>query len=414
MGDDNLTIFAQTFREHQQLINLIEKLGEALSRLPSDVEWGDSQWSPDLGILDFIQIQALSLQHAKQSTAQGFYRDAYHLIRMPFEAYFLLRLISTCDKYPVRRKITRGKSDSSLGDAKKRAIQNAKKTFGNRLIKIYEEGNNILVAVVKGVPVADEKGNDTGIILPFYYGAWQQYRPVEHHLKGKSPQKKLSTSRFLQGDWAGTPKSSKTQADETHSQLHRWFLTFDRVLENLRLNGVLNKKTTTRVLVHYNFLSNFSHSTSDTIKSLPRLQNLYMIGGSGTLYSHYDNELALLYICHLLSMYLEHAMYYLTKWRCIQVKNPELYHDLCQEVEEAFGYFWFIFNKPHQYDRFAHANRKCNYTKKIFYRPEDIRLGDVRYYENPLYRLKQMHQSQRELTTGNVYNSPFPRDDALI
>jgi hypothetical protein len=114
-------------------------------------------------------------------------------------------------------------------------------------------------------------------------------------------------------------------------------------------------------------------------------------------------------------MYLEHAMNYLTKWRHIQVKNPELYRGISQEVEEAFGYFWFIFNKPHQYDRFAHANRKCNYKKKIFYRPEDIRLGDVRYYENPLYRLKQMHQSQYELVApGNVYNSPFPRDDALI
>lgn len=401
MGDKNLTIVSQTFEDHQQLINLIEKLGEALKGLPTNIEWGESQWFPDVRILDFIQIQALSLHHAKQSTAQGFYRDAYHLIRMPFEAYFLLRLISTCDKYPVRMKITRGKSDSSLVDVKRRAIQNAKKTFGNRLTEIYEEGNNILIAIVRGVPVFDDRGNDTGIVLPFYYGAWQQYRPIQHHLKGKSPQRKLATSRFLQSDWGVAPKSSKTQVDETHSQLYRWFLTFDKVLQNLRLNGVLNLKTTTRVLVHYNFLSNFSHSTSDTI------------GGSRTFYNYYDSKLALLYICHLLSMYLELAMNYLTKWRHIQVKNPELYRGISQEVEEAFGYFWFIFNKPHQYDRFAHANRKCNYKKKLFYRPEDIRLGDVRYYENPLYRLKQMHQSQRELTSRNVYDSPFPRDDAL-
>jgi len=111
-------------------------------------------------------------------------------------------------------------------------------------------------------------------------------------------------------------------------------------------------------------------------------------------------------------MHLQHAIYHL-RWRSIKLKNEgKLYRSVCQKVENDFGYFWFIFNKPHQYDRYDHANRKCNYKKKLFYRPEDIRLGDVRYYENPLYRLKQIHQSQRELLTGNVFDSPFPRSDA--
>jgi len=262
--------------------------------------------------------------------------------------------------------------------------------------------------------VVDEKGNDTGIILPFYYGAWQQYQPVKHHLRGKSQEEKLSTSRFLEGDWSSIQKSSRGQAAESHSRLYRWFLNFDKVLENLRLNSVPNKKTTTRVIVHYNFLSNFSHSASDSIKNLLRLQNYYMVGGGGTLisYNHYYSELALLYVCHLLSMYLEHAIYYFTTWRHIHIENTEIYSSLCRKVEEDFGYFWFIFNKPHEYDRFDHANRKSNYMKQIC-RPKDIRLSDIRYYENPLYRLKQMHQSQHELTTHNVYNSPFPRADAL-
>jgi len=416
MTYENSAIAKQTFEEHRQLISVIDALLGAIDKLPNDIEWGDSQWLPDSEILDFIRIQALSLQHARDTIVQGYYRDAYHLVRMAFEAYFLLRLISTCDKYPIRIKIKRSKNDSTLEDTKKRVIEQMRERVGKRLIKIYEEDKNTVVVVLKGKQVVDANGNDAGLLLPFYYGAWQQYQPVEHHLKGKSRQKKLSTSRFLEGEWATIPKNRRGQADEIHSELYRRFLTFDKVLDNLRLNGVLNKKTTTRVLVHYNFLSNFSHSTSDTINSLLRLQNYYTIGGSGALisYNHYYSELALLYICHLLSMYLGHAIYYLTKWRHIHVKNEEIYRSLCQKVEEDFGYFWFIFNKPHQYDRFAHANRKSNFKKKIFYRPEDVRLRDIRYYDNPLYRLKQMHQSQHELTTGNVYDSPFPRSDALI
>ena len=413
---ENSAIAKQTFEEHRQLISVIDDLLGAIDKLPNDIEWGDSQWLPDSEILDFIRIQALSLQHARDTIVQGYYRDAYHLVRMAFEAYFLLRLISTCDKYPIRIKIKRSKNDSTLEDTKKRVIEQMRERVGKRLIKIYEEDKNTVVVVLKGKQVVDANGNDTGLLLPFYYGAWQQYQPVEHHLKGKSRQKKLSTSRFLEGEWATISRNRRGQADEIHSELYRRFLTFDKVLDNLRLNGVLNKKTTTRVLVHYNFLSNFSHSTSDTINSLLRLQNYYTIGGSGALisYNHYYSELALLYICHLLSMYLGHAIYYLTKWRHIHVKSEEVYRSLCQKVEEDFGYFWFIFNKPHQYDRFAHANRKSNFRKKIFYRPEDVRLRDIRYYDNPLYRLKQMHQSHRELTTGNIYNSPFPRSDALI
>lgn len=413
---ENSPIAKQTFEEHKQLIGIIDDLLAAVDKLPNDIEWGESQWLPDSEILDFIRIQALSLRHARDTVVQEYYRDAYHLVRMPFEAYFLLRLISTCDKYPIRIKIKRSKNDSTLEDTKKRVIEQTRENVGKRLIKIYEEDKSTVVVVLKGKQVVDANGNDTGLLLPFYYGAWQQYQPVQHHLKGKSRQKKLSTSRFLEGEWAVAPRGRRGQADDIHSELYRSFLTFDKVLDNLRLNGVLNKKTTTRVLVHYNFLSNFSHSTSDTIESLLRLQNYYTIGGSEALisYNHYYSELALLYICHLLSMYLGHAIYYLTKWRHIHVKNEEVYRSLCQKVEEDFGYFWFIFNKPHQYDRFAYANRKSNLKRKIFYRPEDVMLRDIRYYDNPIYRLKQMHQSQHELTTGNVYNSPFPRSDALI
>jgi len=323
MTYENSAIAKQTFEEHRQLISVIDALLGAIDKLPNDIEWGDSQWLPDSEILDFIRIQALSLQHARDTIVQGYYRDAYHLVRMPFEAYFLLRLISTCDKYPIRIKIKRSKNDSTLENTKKRVIEQTREKVGKHLIKIYEEDKSTVVVVLKGKQVVDANGNDTGLPLPFYYGAWQQYQPVQHHLKGKSRQRKLSTSRFLEGEWAITPRSKRGQADDIHSELYRGFLTFDKVLDNLRLNGVLNKKTTTRVLVHYNFLSNFSHSTSDTIESLLRLQNYYTIGGSGALisYNHYYSELAFLYICHLLSMYLGHAIYYLTKWRHIHVKK---------------------------------------------------------------------------------------------
>ena len=406
-------IASQTLKEHQHLINVIDELIAVIRGLPNDVQWGSASWAQDMEILDFIRIQTLSLQNAKKNTIEGYYRDAYHLIRMAFEAYFILRLISTCDKYPLRIRIKRAKNDPSLNHTKDRLIHQVQQKFGNDLITTYMESNDILVAVVHGIRVVDNKGKDTEVIVPFYYHAWHEFRPVEYHLKRETLQDKLPTQRFLTGEWAVAPRKIKNEMAKNYGALYKYFLTFDRILENLRLNGVLSKKTTTRVLVHYNFLSNFSHSTSDSL-SIIRERKFYQMSPQGLdiVYNHYLSELALLYVCHLLSMHLQHAIYYL-RWRHLKLKNEiKLYRALCQKVENDFGYFWFIFNKPHQYDKYAHANRKCNYKKKLFYRPEDIRLGDVRYYENPLYRLKQLHQTSHELTTGNIYISPFHRDDA--
>jgi len=402
-----------TLREHEHLISLIDELIAAIKRLPDDVEWGNTSWAQDMEILNFIRIQTLSLQNAKDNAIKGYYRDTYHLVRMVFEAYFTLRLISTCDRYPFRIKIKRAANDPSLEHARNRTIQEARRVFGNRLITTYMEDSRTLVALLRGIPVVDEQGQDTGVTVPYYYQAWHDFRPVEYHLRRPSLQDRIPTRRFLTGEWASIPRRIRKELNKDYGLLYRYFLTFDKILENLCLNGVLNKKTTTRVLVHYNFLSNFSHSTSDSISMVSR-RTISEITPDGldNVYNHYFSELALLYICYLLSMHLQHALHYL-RWRSIRLRNRKrLYQLICHRVEDDFGYFWFIFNKPHQYDRYAHANRKCNPRRGIFYRPEDIKLGNVRYYDDPLYRLKQLHQSQRELTTGNSFDSPFPRRDA--
>ncbi len=163
-GTDIPTI---TQREHEHLISIIEELIVAIKRLPDDVEWGDTSWAQDMEILNFIRIQTLSLQNAKENAVRGYYRDTYHLIRMVFEAYFVLRLISTCDKYPLRIKIRRGAHDPNLEHVKNRTIQEAQRVFGSRLVRTYMEDHNTLVVVLRGIPVVDNQGQDTGVIVPY-------------------------------------------------------------------------------------------------------------------------------------------------------------------------------------------------------------------------------------------------------
>ena len=118
MGFENMSldIPTQTYNEHENLSKLVDNLITVLKGLRNDVQWGNSSWMQDREILDFVKIQTLSLQNAKTNIVQGYYRDAYHLIRMVFEGYFTLRLISTCDKYPIRIRVRRNKSDPDLNN----------------------------------------------------------------------------------------------------------------------------------------------------------------------------------------------------------------------------------------------------------------------------------------------------------
>lgn len=411
--DINSDISKQTLSEHEKLIEAISKLIKITTKFPDDIQWGDSTWYQDHQYLNFIKIQTLSLENALRNIIQGCYRDSYNIIRMIFEGYLILVLISTCDKYAVRIKIARSKEDPNLEHARDRRIKEAKQIFGDNLIDTYtEKDGKILVAVVRGIPVVDDKRQKTGVTIPYYYSAWREFKSVDYHLKRKKVATKYSTLNYLERGWTGFP-NVETEFLDKYEYLHRYYLNFDKMLENLRLNGVLDDNTATRVLVHYNFLSKFSHCTSESISILSE-RKIYQLSRNGLsyIYDHYLSELALLYVCHILLMNLQHSIYYFN-WRNIDIKhNEEIYLPLCEEIQSDFGYFWFIFNKPHEYDIYNHANRISNYRKKILYRPEDIRTEDVRYYDDPLYRLKQMHQSQRELTTGNVFNSPFQKDDA--
>lgn len=400
-------IAEQTIKEHEELLNLINELEAALTSFRQDIVWGSSSWAQDYDFLDFVRVQRISLTSVKESVLDGFYREAYNTIRMILEGYLLLRLISTCNKYPTWYHIQRAKGDRSLEDAKSRFKYDVQKNLTD-LVKIEDEDKNTIVLIRQGIRTRDEQGNDAGVIIPYYLTAWQQYEPEEHHLKKPEMQKELLP------EWASFKIRRAKLSDVDHRFLYMKLFTFDSMVRNLRWNGILSIKTATRVKVHYNFLSGFTHSSKYAI-SLSRPWQSFATADADMFYNHYKSELALLYVCHLLAMHLELGLYYFKRWRSLTVRNTyKFYRPLCEKVHHDFGYFWFIFNKPHEFDKYQQANRKCNYNKGIIYHPEDISSSDVRYYDDPLDRLRNMHQSMLELSTGNSFNSPFPRDDAPL
>jgi hypothetical protein len=80
------------------------------------------------------------------------------------------------------------------------------------------------------------------------------------------------------------------------------------------------------------------------------------------------------------------------------------------EAEAAAAHLWFPGGRPHEYDRFAELNRRHWRARRAGEAPPTNELADeeVPYYRDPLGRLQEMHRSSHELTTGLVYQSPWP------
>ena len=392
----------QVLSEHGALVELNYELLEAMRTFRHSLNRGPHVWAQDGEFLELVELNRLTLLSANEQALDGFYRDAYNATRMALEGYLLTRLIFTCERYEFKWIIRRSKSDRSLDEAVARAEQQIRARAGPELVSLKRTAKDTLVAVRRGVPIVDDDGCPSGRILPFYYGAWKQYRPEEHHLS--------ALERYLEREWSIAKGRRGGEKDPRHRQFYRDYFTFDGMVDKLRLNRALTSKTVARLRVHYNFLSGFSHTTRRSVERILNVTNYRGIPVSVS-YNHYHSELGFLYVCHLAAMFLSLGLSYFRRWK-ICVDAAETYQALVDRVDTEYGYFWFIFNGPHLYDRYNDANRLSDYRKKRFFRPEDVKDSQVRYNEDPLNRLRELHCTTRELSTGNAFISPFPRDDA--
>lgn len=388
--------------EHAKLVDLTAEVISECQGLRSALQ---STWLNDYEFADCIELQAASLAAAADLAQRGFYRDSYNTIRMILEDYLLLCLVWLGTAYTQRYRVARLPEDRTLGAAKQRFIQDAQHKLGKDLLRVIDEGKDVVTLVRRGIRVLDADGNDTGRIVPLYWHAWKQYRS-QHFLQ----RPRLSSRRFLQGEWAiGGRRRRRGTPEKQDRDYYRNFFSFERVLEKLQLNKILTKKTSMRVVVHYNFLSGFSHSTYSSLSSLMDGRSYHQF--DGLQYDHYHSELGLLYVAHLGALHMELVDKYLDR-SSLPERGGETRRFLRSRVATEAGYFWFLFNDPHYYDKFGYANRRSDYRRRRVVRPEDVRAAVVRYYDDPLRRLKGMHRTTQELTTGNAFVSPFPRDDA--
>lgn len=127
---------------------------------------------------------------------------------------------------------------------------------------------------------------------------------------------------------------------------------------------------------------------------------------------HATEELVLLYCAQFGARYLRAFLDMAERPPQVGLAEPSALSGLVALALERSGHLWFLTDEPHLYDRGQEllARAASQRTIHAATAPEEalaLPPEEVRYYRNPLDRLRHMHQSATEMVTGFTYVSPW-------
>ena len=350
------------------------------------IEFAETSWLNESEALKLFESQLDISETIRDLVRKDSCFETFILNRTVFENYFLISLILKGTKYKLYYKVSVRPSETPrqayyrlTAKLQKQLAKGRKDIVSFRPAKSYKQ----IEIVHRGL--LSEKGDR---LIPIYYFVFGEYDPIKHRVyKIPSIASKELFSEYL-GKW-----------QKKHKALYKTYLGFKNVLEAIQLNDLIAEEQKIRVKVHYNFLSGFTHLTKmgfDLAKSYDWKRN-----------AHYLKELNLLYVIRILRLYLLLLIDFFSKTEH-KIRDVEKLTSYLNEIGGKYDYFWFIFNRPSEYDFWKYQTAKEYHRKKGKLLDEQIP-----YYKDPYNRLRRQHQSAHELTTGLIYTSPWPRRDAL-
>lgn len=203
-------------------------------------------------------------------------------------------------------------------------------------------------------------------------------------------------------DWFTDTRDHAVEQRQRYNAFFQW----GALVDSLALNGIVQERHRLHLNTHYRFLSAFAHSHH---AAHGILQPRSVVAAQGM--PHAVDELVLLYAVQLSARYLRAFVAMTERPPQVGLANRgDLDHAIRYGLERS-AHLWFLTDEPTVYDRaqelMVRAAEQQTFTQRT---PEEATALDpaaVRYYRNPLERLKQMHRTFREMTTGFTYVSPW-------
>lgn len=355
----------------------------------------------------FFYSQFISMGSVLLLLKENKYKDCFIILRSIFESYLFLLQMMRCKVYKFSREFT---IIPNSGSTKEEARDNTLKKWKEEWKKggkveykdvfdINPSKKDKIIITYKFEGLYDEKDtNQEGYWISRYFFAFQEY---DYELRFLSD---LPT--IFAGDWM--PDVTKS-IQKKHKKIYHHVFYIDSIIGNLKDNKLINITQKDRILVHYNFLSSFTHPTKNLINSFGDPRIVYAKGveekitiskehgiTKDYIYSKYDKKIIeeqiLLYMCKLQMLFISLILDFF-KPLSSNSNWSEKYSVLVKQLDDATKDFWFIFDDPTKFDIDDSELRKTwlNGEQK-----EKIRKDLVVYYTNPLERLTKFKNWQMQ------------------
>lgn len=363
-------IFEELSEDIQMLIDANVTLHKHFTS-PTDNGW--AQWSD---YRKWINFNIGSIQTVTELAGGDRYRDCYIILRSVLEAYLLIKLsmlarIQYFDLLPIKDPNT-GKEKP--GDLLLRAQGIAAKEPRFFSLKPMHEKNKPGRYWVRMLHTISPVGN-TQEYVPVIYFFFKDYDPDGHYL----------SHLISKNSWAGSKWDVKKHREKQQS-ISKVYLKLEQILLSFQINKFATPRQTDAILAHYNFLSKFTHAAPvsyDEVNSRYDIGHLNEVQGVFK-FERYNKMLCLLYALNLSLYFLELQLDYFTKEPdlLLERQHQAKLNALRKRIKQKYSFFWFIYNKPHEFDHFTNKLKRQKLAPK--------KTPNIPYYVNPLKRLRDM------------------------
>lgn len=377
--------------DHQELIDLVDEGLNIVENIGARFKYLGTTDMYDIDLIKYCMYQISMLKTAYQILNDKRYIEIFIILRSAFEQYYRILLMSKGTKYAHDYIITE-KDPNKIQTVFNGALKDIKKGIKNNkidnVIEIIPYKYSKIRLIRKGLYSKDDEK-----LIPVYYFEYKDHQPRKVFVD------KLQTFKNLEPNGVSAQKWIKH-----HKHIYHKFIRFDTgVKDGLFINNEIDECGWDRIIVHYNFMSLFTHIDNSAIEEIEgRPTPAYIIKLEDyRKFNHHISELCLLYILRMFEYYI--SLIFLHTSTSYKINNVEKLHTYVSKVKNGTKYLYFISDNPHDLDR---INFRTNGMYFKFVTGKSTKADHI-YYDNSLERLKQMHTSFHELTTGDIFNSPF-------
>jgi len=379
--------------KHKSHIDSIEELLSCFSELDNflknDKDVGYEEWSKYVG---WINNQKTILQECLKKLKENYsYSSIFPSIREAYENFWFINLSMNGIKHYRYFRAKKGHDIEKIYKKWVKDLEVAHKKKGWKdILEICRIGKRIRITY-RGERI-NINGKPTNELIPHYYFIFDDYDPVEAYV-GK--QKKI-IEKYL------TPPHLFHRFVLPNMNLRKDYFEFQHgILPHLLLNKLITEKHKQKVIIHYNFLSLWSHPNKIAFRN----------SNSG---DKYMDRLILLYIGNITKMFLTSFLEFLNRQEKEgKISKPDkaklkIISDKINNFENLTSYFWFIYNKPSKFYKYDYAIHKI-WRKHMIQKSivkvnlSQIKDSDIPYYNNPLESLKKMNQGWTNVSLGQYH-----------